>query len=105
MINQPKKIDTNLLVLVSNQLIGPEGVPVGFAFRTEATNKQDSGWNFWSGEETEDFVKNSANFAKHPLHHFTSLDESLHEIIDAEVGTAWERDPDTDSWIESEDES
>jgi hypothetical protein len=104
MNKQANSIDPNLLVLVSNQLTGPDGVQVGFAFRTESDDPQDSGWNFWSGEETEEYVKDSDNFSRFPLQHFLELDESLEEILDAEIGTSWERDSETDSWIEAEEE-
>jgi hypothetical protein len=102
-MNVKAKIDPQLLVLVSNHLIGPEGVPVAFAFRTEALDPQDSGWNFWSGGETDLFIKESSNFERHPLKHFLDLDRSLLEIVDAEVGSVWEKDPESEAWVEVEE--
>ena len=105
MSRKSDQIDPNLLVLASNQLVGPEGLQVGFAFRTEALNPKDSGWNFWSGEETEEYIKDSQNFVTYPLQHFLDLDESLRDIIDAEVDTSWERDEESDEWVEAEENS
>ncbi len=103
-MNKPaKNTDLNLQVLASIQLTGTEGLPVGFAFRTEALDGQDSGWNFWSGEESEEFIKNSENFVRYPLKHFIELDPSLSEIVDAETGSSWERDPEDEGWIRAED--
>lgn len=98
-----KNINPSLLVLVSNLLTGPDGVPVGFAFRSKAADPEDSGWNFWSGEETEDYIKDPDNFSRFPIGRFLKLDDSLLDIIESEVGTSWERDPDSGDWAEAEE--
>ena len=81
------------LVMASTQVMGPNRLPVCYAFRQEPNNEYDSGWHFWSGSESQEFVDNSENFGICPLKSFLDMDASLKEILDTPVGSAWEREP------------
>jgi hypothetical protein len=88
------------LVLATRQVIGPNRLPVCFAFHLKPNNKNDSGWVFWSGHEDQEYISNSANTVPAPLESFLKIDPSLNDLINRPVGTAWERDSVNDPWRE-----
>ena len=79
------------LVLASREVIGPNRLPVGFAYREKSDNEY-SGWVFLSGHESQEYLDDSSNLALSPLDLFLEMDPSLAEIIDRPVGTYWKRD-------------
>lgn len=79
------------LVVVSGQLVGEHRLPVAFAVRREPNNEFDSGWNFLSGYELPKYLDDPNNLHICPLKIFLEEDPSLREIMDAAVGTSWER--------------
>lgn len=88
------------LVLATRQVIGPERLPVCFAFREPPNNEADTGWIFWSGQEDQAYIDDSSNTVVCPLSSFLELDPSLRTLMQFPVGTAWERDSPTDEWQE-----
>ncbi len=46
--------------IVSN-IISQNGEPVGFMYREEPFDEEDSGWRFLSGTETEDYLDEDTN--------------------------------------------
>jgi hypothetical protein len=88
------------LVLASKQVIGPHRLPVEFAFRLKPNNANDSGWVFWSGHETQEFINNNSNTVVCPLSSFLQMDPSLQDLLKQPIGTAWERDSPTGTWRE-----
>ncbi|MEG3790365.1 DUF2185 domain-containing protein [Lysobacter sp. CCNWLW3] len=90
------------LVLASDRVTGPQRLPVRYAYRSEPNNPHDSGWIFQSGDETQAWL--DANPPKiYPLERFIRMDESLLDIVRAEVGSAWERDSAQAPWRRIED--
>ncbi|MEZ6122109.1 MAG: DUF2185 domain-containing protein [Planctomycetaceae bacterium] len=49
-------------ILVSNQIM-KDGKPVGFFYREQPDNGDDSGWRVMSGDEPEGYEDVAANFA------------------------------------------
>ena len=87
------------LVLASDQVMGPNRLPVCFAYRVEPNNSYDSGWIFISGRESQEVLDgNSPNIC--PLNSFLEMDPSLAEIIDKPVGSNWERSSAAAPWEE-----
>ena len=85
------------LVLASDEVMGPNRLPVGFAYRVEPNNPHDSGWIFSSGKETQEEL--DANPPKIcPLNSFLKMDPTLGEITDSPVGAAWERSSGDAPW-------
>ena len=79
------------LVIVTGQLIGEHRLPVTFAVRREPNNQYDSGWNFLSGYELATYLDDPNYLHICPLQVFLDEDPSLQQIIDAPIGTSWER--------------
>ena len=81
------------LVVASAHVVDPIRLPICYACRREPNNQYDSGWNFWSGTETQEFVDIADNFNIYPLNSFLEMDPSLRTIIESPIGAAWERTP------------
>jgi hypothetical protein len=79
------------LVMASTQIIGPLRSPVCFAYRTNPNNQYDSGWVFFSGKESPEFLADAANASICPLRAFVEMDSSLLDIVDSPLGSVWER--------------
>jgi len=84
--------DNAPLVLASKQVVGTGRHPICFAFHIQPHNAYDSGWVFWSGDESQSFIDDSSNTVICPLLSFLEMDATLRELIPRPVGTAWERD-------------
>ncbi|MDO4640413.1 MAG: DUF2185 domain-containing protein [Neisseria sp.] len=65
--------------------------PVGFAYRETPVFENDSGWRFFSGEESDEYTGNPENFAIHTLNDITSLNPALLPLLQEAEG-AWEID-------------
>jgi hypothetical protein len=86
------------LVLASRQVIGPERLPVLFAFRLRPNNPRDSGWVLWSGLEDQAYIDDNRNTVVCPLENFPG--SPIDEIVDSPVETAWERQDEASTWTE-----
>lgn len=86
------------LALASRQVIGPERLPVLFAFRLKPNNPHDSGWVLWSGLEDQTYIADNRNTVVCPLAGFPG--SPLDKIADKPVGTAWERPDEGGQWTE-----
>jgi hypothetical protein len=89
---------SQLLVLVSRQVIGPNRLPVLFAFRLKPNNPRDSGWVLWSGLEDQAYIDDNRNTVVCPLENFPGA--PIDEIVDRPIETAWERQDEATPWTE-----
>ncbi|MDH6169372.1 hypothetical protein M2282_004536 [Variovorax boronicumulans] len=87
------------LVLASDQVMGPNRLPVGFAYRVKPNNPHDSGWIFLSGKESQEMLDNNPPKIC-PLNSFLKMDPSLAAITESPVGSAWERSGAQAPWEE-----
>ncbi|CAA2108380.1 immunity protein Imm33 domain-containing protein [Variovorax paradoxus] len=87
------------LVLASDQVMGPQRLPVCFAYRVKPNNPYDSGWIFSSGKESQQHLDDNPPKIC-PLNSFLKMDPTLAEITGHAVGSAWERDGAGASWKE-----
>jgi len=72
---------------------------VGFMYRELPANDIDSGWRFLSGEETQDYADDPANFALYDVNTIANYDPGIVTHLDAPAFSAFERDPDTNVFV------
>lgn len=84
--------------MASTQVMGPARLPVCFAYRTHPNNKYDSGWVFFSGKESPDFLSDADNAKICPLMSYIETDSSLRVIVDSPLGSVWERRDASSPW-------
>src|SRR5690242_5855113 len=68
-----------------------KGEPVGYMYREEGEDPDDSGWRFFSGAEDEDYTENADNFGIYEVNSIANFDRAIIPCLDAPYGTAFER--------------
>ncbi|WP_198588669.1 immunity protein Imm33 domain-containing protein [Alloalcanivorax mobilis] len=77
--------------LVTNKVLR-EGEPVGYLYREEPDQDDDSGWSFLAGDETEDYLEDTANAAYVSLGAVLTVDDGFIDLLDREPGCAFVKD-------------
>lgn len=76
--------------VVSDQ-ITVEGEPVGYAYREEPEDKDDSGWRFLSGSESDAYIDNTKNFSIFDVNVVANYDGSIIPLLDALPGAEFDK--------------
>jgi hypothetical protein len=71
-----------------------DGRHVGLMYREAPDNATDSGWRFLSGEETQEYTDNPANFEIYDVNTIANYDPSITEFLEAPTGSAFARNAD-----------
>jgi len=66
---------------------------VGYLYREQPDNDNDSGWRVFSGEETQEFADDPANFAMYNASTIVDLEPSIRTMLGATAPAAFELDP------------
>jgi len=72
--------------------VAEKGLAVEWLYRDEPDAPGDSGWRVFSGAEPEEFADEASNFVEMPLGELLRLDRAVEAVLEAPVGTCWERD-------------
>lgn len=100
--DQIKPLATNRGGCIASDMIPVEGYKVGFMYRQDPNNGLDSGWRFVSGLESQEYMDNAANHAVYDVNTIANYDPDIIPLLDASVGSAFERDPETGKLIRVE---
>ena len=76
-------------------MITVDGRRVGFMYREPPMDETDSGWRFTAGIETHDYMHDLSNHAAFDVNTIANYDPDIVPFLNAPVGTAFERSPDT----------
>jgi len=87
--------------MVSNK-ITVDGEKVGFMYREKPDDKNDSGWRFLSGTETQDYVDDPQTSKIMDVNTIANYDEAIIPFLKLPYGTELERLQDTDEFIKTE---
>ncbi|KAF0812273.1 hypothetical protein IGB42_03263 [Andreprevotia sp. IGB-42] len=80
-----------------------DGAPVGFMYREEPEDKEDSGWRFLAGDESDEYMDNPKYLGVYKTNTLANYDPTIVALLDSPVGSAFERLPDGDEFYEVED--
>ena len=83
--------------LVSDK-ITVDGLKVGFMYREKPEEKDDSGWRFLSGTETEEYMDDESNTMIFEVNVVANYDPSIIAYLKSKVGTELERVEGTDEF-------
>lgn len=78
-------------IIASNE-VAKDRKPVGYLYREEPDNEDDSGWRVFSGEETQDYADRAENFAMYNASTIVEIDPDIAALLDAPAPSAFERD-------------
>jgi hypothetical protein len=76
---------------------------VRFMYCEEPSNKQDSGWRFFCGDEDQDYADNPDNIAIYDIETILAIDKSITPYLSAAKGTALERESENSTFTVSKD--
>lgn len=80
-------------VLATKQLIN-EKMKVGFMYRESPDNESDSGWRFFVGNESVEYVNNPDNVGIYDIDTIINLDKDVVPLLSAPCGSSFERNDD-----------
>ncbi|HBE68544.1 MAG TPA: DUF2185 domain-containing protein [Planctomycetaceae bacterium] len=75
----------------ATDMITVDGLKVGYMYREASINDVDSGWRFFSGCETQEYVDDSTNSAFYDINTIANYDPDIIDWLDAPIGAAFER--------------
>jgi hypothetical protein len=76
---------------IASDKITVEGKKVGFMYREEPESKEDSGWRFLSGDESEEYVDNMNNSMIFDVNTIANYDSAIVPYLSLPVGSELER--------------
>jgi hypothetical protein len=68
-------------------------MPVGYMYREQPRNENDSGWWVLSGEESQEYLDDASNFAFYNAATIVALDPSIAPFLAAAPPAAFQRGP------------
>jgi hypothetical protein len=74
-----------------------ENAPINYIYREEAMEKDeerdyvDTGWRFFSGNESNEYIDNSKNINLVSIGTVLSIDDSFIDLLESKIGTSFER--------------
>lgn len=68
-----------------------DGQRVGYLYREEPDEENDSGWRITANDETDEYMANSENLAYVSLGAVLSRDDSFRELLDSPAGSVFVR--------------
>ena len=75
-----------------------DGELVDFMYRDIPDFKNDSGWRFLSGTESQEYADNADNWAIYDVNTIANYDSSIIHYLNSPVGTGLERVKGTDTF-------
>ena len=83
-------LSTALGRCIAAKTVSEEGRPIGFMYREEPVFEQDSGWRFFSGDETDEYTENPDHFSVCTLSDVVRTHPGIAGLLQQPAGTAWE---------------
>jgi hypothetical protein len=90
--DQIKPLAKNRGGCFATDMITVEGRKVGYMYREEPRNDQDSGWVFTAGQESQDYMDDADNHGIYDVNTIANYDPDILPFLDAPAGTAFERE-------------
>ncbi|WNY24730.1 immunity protein Imm33 domain-containing protein [Methanolapillus millepedarum] len=93
---------------IATDRITVDGFRVGFMYREESDYPEDSGWRFFAGDESDEYLEDSLNSDVYSLNTIVNYDPEIMEFLKENVGAAYFRGEDgaflrDEEWRKGED--
>ena len=75
-----------------------DGMQVGYMYREEPDQDGDSGWRFFSGDESQEYADTPDNFAIYEVNTICNYDPAIIWYLDAPYGSGFGRVPGSDEF-------
>ncbi len=85
LVDDPRACFATDIIVVENQ-------GVGYMYREEPDFEQDSGWRFFGGEESRDYLSDPNNLGIYTLNTIANYDPDIVPLLASPIGSEFERD-------------
>ena len=75
--------------------------PVGFMYREVPDNNHDSGWRFFAGDESQDYLDNAANLEIYDVNTIANYDSEIVPLLGAAARSAFEWDEEKGRFVKT----
>jgi hypothetical protein len=75
----------------ATDMITVEGCKVGYMYREKPDFPEDSGWRFFSGKESEEYLDDPGHMAIYDVNTIANYDAAIVPLLEASIGSAFER--------------
>ncbi len=82
----------------ASDMITIDGLKVGYMHRESREDDDDSGWRFYSGEETDEYVADEHHFMMFDLNYIANIDPDIIPYLKSRTGAELERVEGTDKF-------
>lgn len=79
---------------IATKSVSEQGRPVGFLYREAPVFEHDSGWRFFSGDETDEYCDDPDNFVVSGMSDITQNNPDIVALLTRPEGSAWELNED-----------
>jgi len=76
--------------------------PVRFMYREQGEQPEDSGWRFFSGDETDEYANNPDNITINAVSTVIQIDPDVAKHLDSPFGSAFERNSSSEPFTKSD---
>ncbi|UYQ94655.1 DUF2185 domain-containing protein [Chitinophaga horti] len=83
---------------VATDRITVDGLRITRMYREAPTDESDSGWQFYSGTETQEYVDDANNWSIYSVNTIANYDKAIIPYLHFPVGTDLERVPGSDKF-------
>ena len=86
------KLMSNSGYVMASKLVVENKLPVKFMYREKSDNEQDSGWRFFSGLESQEYLDDFNNTVICDIYTVLDIDKTILPYLDSVYGIAFERE-------------
>ena len=83
---------------VTNRVLR-DGIPVGYLYREDPDEEQDSGWRFSANDESEEYMNDTNNIQYVSVGLVLSKDDSFIHLLNMPSRSSFARDPKTNGFV------
>jgi hypothetical protein len=77
---------------IASDRILVDGCRIGYMYREESEEETDSGWCFFSGDETQEYIDDANNLGYYDVNTVANYDPEIVTLLDAPYGSVFVRD-------------
>lgn len=86
----------------ATKLVAEQGRKVKFMYRESPDHPDDSGWHFFCGEESQEYVDDPKNSSVYAVSVIAKIDPSIVPFLETPAPCAFERDDEDSPFVESD---
>ena len=90
---------------IATDRIVVDGAKIGYMYREEAEFEVDSGWRFFAGDESDEYLEKPENLGIYDVNIIANYDEEIISLLDSPEYSEYEWDTEKGEFEEVEEEN